>query len=130
MNVVAKTGTGAAAMQYTVALPLKVTSAAATTLLVDADYSENNQDTTDVNAMPSVSDKLFPALLQNEAIAFNTFVVPAVDTAATTPASTDLTGYSTIVWYTGETYGGTTAPRSRRCSRPSSSPGSIRAATR
>ena len=47
MNVVAKTGTGATAMQYTVALPLKVTSAAATTLLVDADYSDNNQDTSE-----------------------------------------------------------------------------------
>jgi hypothetical protein len=109
MNVVAKTGTGAAAMQYTVALPLKVTSAAATTLLVDADYSENNQDTTNVDAMPTVSDKLFPMLLQNEAIAFNTFVVPAVGTAATAPASADLTGYSTIVWYTGEAYGTTNA---------------------
>lgn len=109
MNVVAKTGTGAAAMQYTVALPLKVTNAAATTLLVDADYSANNQDTTDVNAIPTVSDKLFPVLLQNESIAFNTFVVPAVGTAATTPASADLTGYSTVVWYTGNTYGASTA---------------------
>ena len=93
---------------YTVSLPLAVTTAK-TTLLVDADYSENNQDTTNVNATPSESDKLFPTLLQNEAIAFNTFVVPAVGTAATTPASTDLTGYSTIVWYTGETYGATNA---------------------
>jgi hypothetical protein len=109
MNVVAKTGAGATAMQYTVALPLKVTSAAATTLLVDADYSDNNRDTTNVDAMPSASDKLFPTLLQDETIAFNTFVVPAVGTAATTPASSDLTGYSTIVWYTGETYGATTA---------------------
>ena len=109
MNVVAKAGTGAAAMQYTVPLPLKVTSAAVTTLLVDADYSENNVDTTDVNATPSVSDKLFPVLLQNETIDYNTFVVPALATAATTPATTDLTGYSTIVWYTGETYGTLTA---------------------
>jgi hypothetical protein len=59
--------------------------------------------------MPTVSDKLFPMLLQNEAIAFNTFVVPAVGTAATAPASADLTGYSTIVWYTGEAYGTTNA---------------------
>ncbi len=109
MNVVATAGTGATAMQYTVPLPLKVTSAAVTTLLVDADYSPNNQDTTDVNAIPTVSDKLFPMLLQDEAIAYNTFVVPAVGTAATTPASTDLTGYSTIVWYTGDSYGTTTA---------------------
>ena len=93
---------------YTVSLPLVVTTAKAT-LLVDADYSENNQDPTNVDATPSASDKLFPPLLQNEAIAFNTFVVPAVDTAAITPASADLTGYSTIVWYTGQAYGTTTA---------------------
>ena len=90
---------------YTVNLPLTVTGAAST-LLVDADYSANNQDTTDVNATPTASDNLFPMLLQHESVPFNTFVVPFPATGlASTPASTDLTGYSTIVWYTGEAYG-------------------------
>jgi hypothetical protein len=90
---------------YTVNLPLTVTGAAST-LLVDADYSPNNQDPTDVTATPSASDTLFASLLQHESVAFNTFVVPYPATGlASTPASTDLTGYSTIVWYTGEAYG-------------------------
>ena len=92
---------------YTVNLPLTVTGVAST-LLVDADDSDNNQDPTNVNATPSPSDTLFPSLLQHEAVPFNTFVVPApvTTTQASTPAISDLTGYSTIVWYTGETYGG------------------------
>ena len=90
---------------YTVNLPLTVTGVAST-LLVDADYSANNQDTTDVNAIPTASDNLFPMLLQHESVAFNTFVVPYPATGlASVPASADLTGYSTIVWYTGEAYG-------------------------
>ncbi len=112
MNVVATAGTGATATQYTVALPLRVTSTAATTLLVDADYSDNNQDTTNVNATPSPSDTLFPTLLQHEAVPFNTFVVPATGAAATTPVLADLTGYSTIVWYTGNSYGAVDATMS------------------
>lgn len=90
---------------YTANLPLTVTGVAST-LLVDADYGENNQDTTNANATPSASDSLFPTLLAHETVPFNTFVVPVPATGlAGTPASADLTGYSTIVWYTGEAYG-------------------------
>ena len=90
---------------YTVNLPLTVTGVAST-LLVDDDYSANNQDTTDVNATPTASDNLFPNLLAHDAVPFNTFVVPYPATGmASTPASADLTGYSTIIWYTGEAYG-------------------------
>ncbi len=102
LQVVGTSGT----QTYTASLPLTVTGAA-TTLLVDGDYSDNNNDPTNVNAVPSPSDTLFASLLANEAIAFNTFVVPTPTTAsATTPAAADLTGYKTIVWYTGETYNG------------------------
>jgi hypothetical protein len=109
LNVVATAGTGATASQYTVVLPLKVTSAAATTLLVDNDYSDNNGDPTDTTLKPSVSDTLFATLLTNEGIPFNTFIVPTGTTPANTPSSNDLTGYSTIVWYTGYSYGRDTA---------------------
>jgi hypothetical protein len=105
LNVVATAGTGATATQYTVALPLKVTSAAATTLLVDNDFSDNNAHPSDTTITPSPSDTLFATLLTDEGIPFNTFIVPTPGTTpANTPASTDLTGYSTIVWYTGYSY--------------------------
>jgi hypothetical protein len=82
------------------------TNGVASTLLVDNDYSANNQAPTDVNATPTASDSLFPSLLRHETVAFNTFVVPYPPTGqASTPSSTDLTGYSTIIWYTGEAYG-------------------------
>ena len=91
--------------RYTLNLPLTVTGVAST-LLVDDDYSANNQDATDVNATPTASDDLFPSLLANETLPFNTFVVPyPVTGMASTPSSADLTGYSTIVWYTGQAYG-------------------------
>jgi hypothetical protein len=94
------------AESYTVNLPLTVTGVAST-LLVDADYSANNQDATDVNAMPTASDTFYPNLLQHEAVPFNTFVVPypASGLLASTPTTADLAGYSTIIWYTGEAYG-------------------------
>jgi len=93
------------ANSYTANLPLTVTGVAST-LLVDGDYSANNQDTTDVNATPTPSDDLFPGLLLHESVPFNTFVVPYPTTGeASTPSTADLTGYSTIIWYTGEAYG-------------------------
>lgn len=59
-----------------------------------------------MTAVPTASDTLFPNLLQHEAVAFNSFVVPYPATGlASVPASADLSGYSTIVWYTGEAYG-------------------------
>src|SRR3954469_13885194 len=42
------------------------TNGVASTLLVDNDYSANNQAPTDVNATPTASDNLFPSLLQHE----------------------------------------------------------------
>ena len=106
MNVVATAGTGATAMQYTVALPLKVTSAAVTTLLVDNDGSANNADLSDTTNPQSASDTLFGTLLQGESIAFNSFVADA-STAGTgaDPSTSTIAGYSTIVWYTGNLYG-------------------------
>jgi hypothetical protein len=102
VNVVGTAGTSTASA----ALTLTVT-APATTLLVDVDYSDNNANPTDTTVTPSVSDALFSTLLKNETIPFNTFVVPTPATTASTPNTSDLTGYSTIVWYTGDHYGGT-----------------------
>ena len=97
------------AQTYTVSFPLTVTSASVTTLLVDNDFSANNADPTDTTLTPSPSDALFASLLENETIRFNTFIVPTPNgTAASAPASSVLTGYSTIIWYTGNTYGNPT----------------------
>ncbi len=104
LNVVATSGTGAAATQFTVALPLKVTSAAST-LLVDNDASPNNSDPTNTTATASTSDTLFTTLLTNESIAYQPFIVPS-GAPTTSPTTADLKNYSTIVWYTGANYGG------------------------
>jgi hypothetical protein len=92
---------------YTLPLPLTVTSVAATTLLVDNDASANNVDPTDTTAVPSASDTLFPSLLSGEGILFNSFVAPVPSTPGTpnTPTTADLTNYTTIVWYTGASFG-------------------------
>jgi hypothetical protein len=107
MNVVATSGSGASAMQYTVALPLKVTSAAVTTLLVDNDGSANNADPTDATIAQSVSDTLFSTLLQGESVPFNTFVTDSsIAGTGADPSTSTIANYSTIVWYTGDQYGG------------------------
>jgi hypothetical protein len=106
MNVVAKTGTGAAATQYTVALPLKVTSAAVTTLLVDNDGTTNNEDPTDTTNAQSISDTLFGTLLDGEGIAYNSFVADeSMAGTGADPSTSTIASYSTIIWYTGSLYG-------------------------
>lgn len=79
---------------------------AVTTLLVDHDDSDNNQTPVDPAAAPSVSDTLFATRLAAEHIPFATTVVPA-DPNPTTPHYADLMSYSTILWYTGPSYGQT-----------------------
>ncbi len=88
----------------TVDLPLTVT-AAASTLLVDNDASANNADPTDTTATASASDTLFTTLLKGESISYQTFIVPS-GAPTTSPTTADLKNYSTIVWYTGNDYGG------------------------
>ena len=68
---------------------------AAVTALVDDDQSDNNSSVS--NPKPSPSDTAFPALLQNEGVAFQT-IVSASDSS---PAYLDLAGYANVVWYTG-----------------------------
>jgi hypothetical protein len=103
MNVVGTSG----ADTYTVALPLTVTSASNTTLLVDNDGSANNGDPTDTTLPASSSDTLFASLLQGESIGFNTFVCDQSTAGATAadPSLSTIMNYSTIVWYTGPSYG-------------------------
>jgi hypothetical protein len=103
LDVVGTSGTET----YTLALPLTVTSTAATTLLVDNDDSANNANPTDSTLPQSPSDTLFASLLTGEAIPFNTFIVPipADPGTASTPTTADLTNYTTIVWSTGASFG-------------------------
>src|SRR5581483_7924597 len=54
---------------------LNVSSEVVTALLVDNDASENNADG---GGSPSVSDTLFPQLLQSAGIVFNTYVIPSL----------------------------------------------------
>jgi hypothetical protein len=91
---------------YTVDLPLTVT-VAKNTLLVDNDGSANNEDPTDTTNPQSPSDTLFASLLQGEAIGFNTFVADQsmAGSTAADPSLATITGYSTIVWYTGNVFG-------------------------
>ncbi len=92
---------------YTVALPLTVTSAQNTTLLIDNDGSDNNADPTDTTLPASVSDTLFASLLKGEGIGYNTFVCDqsTAGAAAADPSLSTIMGYSTIIWYTGPSYG-------------------------
>jgi hypothetical protein len=65
------------------------------TALVDGDKSDNNSSVP--NPQPSPSDMIFPLLLQNEGVAFQT----VVSTNDSNPVYSDLAGYTNIVWYTG-----------------------------
>lgn len=68
---------------------------AVTTALVDCDHSDNNSSV--ANPQPSPSDMIFPTLLQNEGLVFQT----VVSTNDSNPAYADLAGYTNIIWYTG-----------------------------
>ena len=63
--------------------------------LVDDDMSDNNSSV--ANPQPSPSDTIFPMLLQSEGVAFHTLV----STSDSSPAASDLAGYTNVVWYTG-----------------------------
>jgi hypothetical protein len=68
---------------------------AVSTALVDCDHSDNNSLV--ANPQPSPSDMIFPMLLQNEGVAFQT----VVSTTDSNPLYADLAGYTNVVWYTG-----------------------------
>jgi hypothetical protein len=73
-----------------------------TTLLVDDDDSDNNDPNSPVQT-PSYSDTLFAGLLTGEHLTYTTFSVPAGnDTNPTVPSFSQLSGVSTIVWYTAD----------------------------
>jgi len=72
------------------------------TLLVDDDDSDNNDPNSPVQT-PSYSDTLFAGLLTGEHLTYTTFAVPAGnDTNPTVPTFSQLSGVSTIVWYTAD----------------------------
>jgi hypothetical protein len=72
------------------------------TLLVDDDDSDNNDPNAPVQT-PSYSDTLFAGLLTGENVTYTTFPVPAGnDTNPTVPTFSQLSGVSTIVWYTAD----------------------------
>ncbi len=74
-----------------------------TTLVVDFDGSDNNDDPTQD---PSPSDTLFATLLQGENIDFDTIIVPVAGaTHPNTPTTSQLAGYNTVIWYNGEQAG-------------------------
>lgn len=79
-----------------------------TTLLVDHDDSDNNNDPPTASTL-SASDTFFASRLAAEHIPFATSIVANVANP-TTPHYADLTPYSTIVWYTGDAYGKTMTP--------------------
>lgn len=73
-----------------------------TTLLVDDDDSDNNDPNSPVQTS-SYSDTLFAGLLAGENITYSTFSVPAGnDTDPTVPVFSQLSGVSTIIWYTAD----------------------------
>jgi hypothetical protein len=77
-----------------------------TTLLVDDDDSDNNDPNSPVQT-PSYSDTLFAGRLAGEHFTYTTFSVPAGnDTNPTVPSFSQLSGVSTIVWYTADNDGG------------------------
>jgi hypothetical protein len=73
-----------------------------TTLLVDDDFSDNN-DPNVTAPVVSPSDTLFSGLLTGESLVHSTFVVPS-DTDAG-PSFTQLSNVKTIIWYTGQAFG-------------------------
>jgi hypothetical protein len=75
---------------------------ATATLLVDDDNSDNN-DPNDTSPTASYSDTLFASLLSGEQITYTTYVVPSgTSTNPTGPTFSQLSGVSTIVWYTAD----------------------------
>lgn len=110
LQVVGVGGTGATAETATVDLPLTVT-APKTALLIDNDYSPNNDDPTDATVAASPSDTLFASLMQTNAISFNTFINPTGSTGTALSQNTLEHGgpangpYTTVVYYTGAAYG-------------------------
>src|SRR3569623_933993 len=76
-----------------------------TTLLVDHDDSTNNDDPP-TSATLSESDAFFAGRLTAEHIPFATSIV-LNDANPTTPHFADLMNYSTVLWYTGDSYGKT-----------------------
>jgi hypothetical protein len=68
---------------------------AVSTALVDDDMSDNNLSVS--NPQPSPSDMIFPMLLQDEGVAFQT----VVSTSDSNPVYSDLAAYTNIIWYTG-----------------------------
>jgi hypothetical protein len=110
LQVSGTAGSGATAETFTVDLPLTVT-APKTTLLIDHDASDNNADPTDTTAAASLSDTTFATLLQANSIAFNTFIEPSGSTGTALSQNTVDHGgpangpYTTIVYYTGGSYG-------------------------
>jgi hypothetical protein len=82
-------------------LPVIVTTPA-TTLLVDHDDSDNNGGVATPLASPS--DDLFEGYLAARSVIHNTFVVSSTDHAG--PTAEAMKAYDTVVWYTGDRYGG------------------------
>jgi len=80
-------------------------AAPVTTLLVDHDDSTNNDDPP-TSATLSESDAFFAGRLTAEHIPFATSIV-LNDANPTTPHFADLMNYSTVLWYTGDSYGKT-----------------------
>lgn len=92
--------TRTATLRLTVTAPAKV-------LLVDDDRSDNNYASDDPKANLSPSDLAFRELLGDAGIAYDVFVVRS-DYQATGdgPGYDTLSKYETVIWYTGENYGG------------------------
>jgi hypothetical protein len=72
------------------------------TLLVDNDYSDNN-DPTNTSPVASTSDTAFATLFNGEGLVHSVFAVPSNTSVG--PNYAQLTGVSTIIWYTGDAYG-------------------------
>jgi Bacterial Ig-like domain (group 2) len=90
------------AIDKTTTLALTVT-APKTILLVDDDRSANNINPANPSAVPSVSDTTFQGLLDQIGVGYNVFVVPY---EAGGPTFDQMKTYQTVIWYTGDEYGG------------------------
>lgn len=84
----------------TATLSLTVT-APHTVLLVDDDASDNNYSSGSTNL--SVSDSLFRNLLTAAGVGYDVFVAPHNSNG---PTFEQMKGYSKVIWYTGNAYGG------------------------
>jgi len=84
----------------TAVLSLTVT-APHTVLLVDDDASDNNYSSGSTNL--SVSDSLFRNLLTVAGVGYDVFVAPHNGNG---PTFEQMKGYSKVIWYTGNAYGG------------------------